>query len=92
MFAAVRELKNMSALEAAGTIAEKKIPFLIASGALGAKTKRTDLLLALINRMTPVELVTNATMLERFGVKSNPALRAAWKRSWRRRQNPRGQF
>jgi hypothetical protein len=78
LFEAVRELKNMSPLEAAGTIAEKRIPFLIASGALGAKMKDTDLLLALINRMTPVELVTNATMLERFGVKTNPALRAAW--------------
>jgi hypothetical protein len=78
MFEAVRQLKNMSPLEAAGTIAEKRIPFLIASGALGAKMKDTDLLLALINRMTPVELVTNATMLERLGVKSNPALRAAW--------------
>ena len=78
MFEAVRQLKNMSPLEAAGTIAAKRIPFLIASGALGAKMKDTDLLLALINRMTPVELVTNATMLERLGVKTAPALRAAW--------------
>lgn len=79
VFAAIAELKNMSPIEAAGTIMEYKIPFLIAMGALGEKAKNTDLVLALLDRMTPTEVVTNTKMLERLGVKDNPALRGAFK-------------
>ncbi len=78
IFEAVANLKNMSAAEAAGTIMEKRIPFLIAMGALGAKAKEPDLVLALIGRMTSTELVSNTKMLERLGIKSDPALRAAF--------------
>lgn len=78
VFEAVANLKNMSAAEAAGTIMEKRIPFLIAQGALGAKVKEPELVLALIERMSPTELVTNTKMLERLGVKTVPALRAAF--------------
>lgn len=78
LFQAVALLKTMSSSEAAGTILERKIPFLIALGALGSKVKDPDLVLALINRMTPTELVTNTKMLERLGVKTNPALRGAF--------------
>jgi hypothetical protein len=77
IFETVAQLKNMSNVEAAGTIMERKIPFLIALGALGSKVKDPDLVLALIQRMTPTELVTNMKMLERLGVKTNPALRGA---------------
>jgi hypothetical protein len=77
IFEIVAQLKNMSNVEAAGTIMERKIPFLIALGALGSKVKDPDLVLALIQRMTPTELVTNMKMLERLGVKTNPALRGA---------------
>lgn len=78
IFEAVKNLKNMTAQEAAGTIMERKIPFLIAVGALGQRAKETDLVLALIERMSPTELVTNTKMLERLGVKTSPALRAAY--------------
>jgi len=78
LFQDVARLKVMSTSEAAGTILERKIPFLIAMGALGVKAKEPDLVLALINRMTPTELITNTKMLERLGVKSNPALRGAF--------------
>lgn len=78
IFEAVANLKDMSPAEAAGTIMEKRIPFLIAMGALGAKAKEPDLALALIGRMSPTELVTNTKMLERLGVKTVPALRAAF--------------
>lgn len=81
LFAAVAALKDMSAQEAAGTIIEKKLPFLVALGALGKKAKEVDLVLALINRMTPTELVTNTKMLERLGVKTNPALRGAFEQA-----------
>lgn len=78
IFEAVANLKNMSSVEAAGTILKYRIPFLIAAGALGAKAKDTDLVLALINTMSPTELVTNTKRLEKFGIKTNPALRAAF--------------
>ena len=78
VFEAVRNLKDMSPVEAAGTIMHHKVPFLIAMGALGAKAKDTDLVLALIGRMSPTELVTNTKMLEKLGVKTNPALRGAF--------------
>ena len=78
VFEAVSLLGSMSPTEAAGTILERKIPFLIAMGALGKKAKEADLVLALINRMSPTELVTNTKMLEKLGIKTNPALRGAY--------------
>lgn len=78
LFTVIRRLKDMSPREAAGTIMERKIPFLIAHGALGAKAKDPDLVLALLDRMSPTEVVTNTKMLEKLGVKDNPALRAAF--------------
>ena len=77
VFEAVALLSTMTPAEAAGTIMERKIPFLVAMGALGAKAKEPDLVMALIERMSPTELVTNAKMLEKLGVKDNPSLRAA---------------
>jgi len=81
VFEAVANLKSMSNSEAAGTIMERRIPFLIAMGALGAKAKEPDLVLALIERMSPTELVTNSKMLERLGIKTVPALRAAYEQA-----------
>lgn len=78
VFEAVANLKNMSPTEAAGTIMKYKVPFLIAMGALGAKAKEPDLVLALIKAMSASELVNNTKMLEKLGVKTNPALRGAF--------------
>lgn len=78
VFESIAQLKNMAAGEAAGTILERKIPFLIALGALGAKAKEADIVMALIDRMSPTELVTNSKMLQKLGVKTVPALRAAY--------------
>ena len=78
IFATVAQLSKMSSVEAAGAIITEKIPFLIAMGALGAKAKDSDLVLALINQMSPTELITNTKMLEKLGVKTNPALRGAF--------------
>jgi hypothetical protein len=74
----VAQLINMSALEAAGAILEHNIPFMAAQGALGKKINDPDLVLALIKKMTPSQLVTNVKMLERLGVKTNPALRGVF--------------
>lgn len=78
MFDAVAKLKDMSAREAAGTILTKRIPFLIAIGALGPRAKEPDLVLALIEQMSPSELVTNTNMLQRLGVKTVPVLKSAY--------------
>jgi hypothetical protein len=68
----------MSPTEAAGSIMKYRIPFLIAMGALGAKAKEPDLVQALIQAMSPTELTTNVKMLEKLGMKTNPALRGAF--------------
>jgi hypothetical protein len=78
VFEIVANLKNMSPTEAAGHILERKIPFLIAAGALGDKMKDPATVLALISRMTAPELMNNSKMLERLGVKDNPSLRGAY--------------
>lgn len=73
----VGKLKDMPALEAAGTIHARKIPFLVAAGALGSRFKEPEILMALITAMSPAELNNNMTLLERAGVKKDPILRAA---------------
>jgi hypothetical protein len=78
VFEVVANLKNMSPTEAAGSIMRYHIPFLIAMGALGSKAKEPDLVLALIGAMSPTELTTNVKMLEKLGLKTNPALRGAF--------------
>ena len=77
VFAILKTLPTLSPEAIAGTIAQAKIPFLIARGALGARAKDPDILAALIAAMSPSELVTNMKALERLDVKKVPALRAA---------------
>jgi hypothetical protein len=81
VFETVANLKNMSPAEAASAIMARKIPFLIAMGALGAKAKEPDLVMALIERMSPTELTTNVKILEKLGMKTNPALRGAFEKA-----------
>lgn len=76
VFEDVVNLKTMTALQAAGTIVERKIPFLVARGAMGARFAEPEVMLALIERMSPTELVTNAKAIEKF-VEKDAALRAA---------------
>lgn len=78
VFEVVANLRNMSSTEAAGAILKFKIPSMIALGALGEKAKDEALVLALINRMSATELTTNVKMLEKLGLKTNPALRGAF--------------
>ena len=78
VFESVRNLKSMTAVEAAGTIINRHIPFLVAFGALEEKAKDPDLLVALIGQMSATELVTNTKILERLGMKNNPAVRGAY--------------
>lgn len=77
VFAAVAGLGKMSPAEAAATIMQKRIPFLVAVSALGAQAKDPDLVLALLGEMTSTEIVTNMRALEKMGVKDVPSLRGA---------------
>lgn len=81
IFEVIARLHLLNPVEAAGTIVKFKIPFLIARGALGAKAKDPDTVLALIKAMSPTELVTNVKWLEKLGVKTHPALRAAFEQA-----------
>lgn len=80
-FETLRQLKNMPADEVAGAIIKYQYPFLTLTGALGSRLKEPDIVLALIDRMSPTELVTNTKMLERLGIKTNPSLRAAYEQA-----------
>lgn len=75
-FRVLATLKDLSPVEIAGQVEKYKLPFLIVRGALGAKAKDPDVVLALMKRMSSTELVTNMKWLERVGVKTVPALRA----------------
>jgi len=76
-FAILPRLKDMEPVAAAAAVVKHRIPYLIAAGALGAKLKDTTVLMTLIERMSPAELVTNMKGLEELGVRKVPALRAA---------------
>jgi hypothetical protein len=79
VFEAVAGLKLMPAQVLLETITRFKIPFLITKTALGNRaTKETDVALAIINTMSPNELVNNTKTLTTWGITTNPALRAAY--------------
>jgi hypothetical protein len=78
VFEAIKRLKDMAPDEAAGTILNYKVPFLVAVGALGGIKDKPDVILALVERMSGSELITNTNMLQKCGVFDNPALKAAY--------------
>lgn len=80
IFEKVAALKSMEPRQAAGTILQYRIPYLVAVGAVGGIKDKPDIVLALIEQMSRTELVTNTKMLERFGVFENPALKAAYEK------------
>ena len=78
IFEAVAELKNMTPKEAAGTILNRDIPYLIAVGALGGIKDKPDIILALIEQMSGTELINQTNSLTRMGVFENPVLTSAY--------------
>jgi hypothetical protein len=78
IFYDLAKLHLMSPTEAAGTIINRKIPFLIASGAVGGFKDKPDIVMALIENMSRQELVNNSNMLSKIGVFQNPVLSAAY--------------
>lgn len=78
VFQIIHDLPSMAPSEAAGYILERRIPFLVAAGVMGAKMKDAAVVLALIERMSATELVTNTKRLEKLGIKTDASLRAAF--------------
>lgn len=79
VFEAIANLKTMPAQVVLQTVTKFKIPFLVTKTALGARaTKETDVALAIINSMSPNELMNNTKTLTTWGITTNPALRAAY--------------
>lgn len=79
VYAAIANLKNMPAETVLSTVSHFKIPFLVTKTALGARAKKEqDVALAIINSMTPNQLLANTKTLETWGIKTIPALRAAY--------------
>jgi len=78
VFDAVKQLRTMTPVEAAGTILNFKIPFLVAKDAVPGLANKPEITLALIERMSGNELITNTNMLKRLGVFSSPHLKAAY--------------
>ncbi len=92
VFYAVQHLTSVpTAQEIGGIIDQFHIPYLVVRGALGVRMKEPDVLRAVIDRMTPIELVTNMKALQRLGATEYPALRAAlgegFKRAGKSRRN-----
>lgn len=77
-FLALKGLSKLSADEAAGVIMKWKLPFLTIRGAAGALAKEPSVVMAMIKAASPTELVTNTKAFEKLGVKTVPALRAAF--------------
>jgi len=78
VFEAVANLKNMSPLEAAGTILNRKIPFTIVVGALGGIKDKPDVIIALLEKMSGNEIMANTNLLTKWGVFDNPVLESAY--------------
>ncbi len=76
---AVKQLRSLPAAEIPGLIYRHKIGFKIIQGALGDKLKdQPDVVQAMISQMSPTEVVTATKWLQRLGIKTVPALRAAY--------------
>lgn len=84
IFSTVARLPKMTTTEAAQAVVKRKLPFLIVVGAMGEKAKETRFVSALIDSMSPAEVVNNTAMLEKLGVKTVPELRAAFEAALKR--------
>lgn len=78
VFSVIPSLPGLSDADAAMAIVKHKIPFLVAASSLGKRMKSPEVLSAIIDQMSPTELVTNTKMLTKFGVMDYPITRAAF--------------
>ena len=79
-FAIVRQFAVMSPADVGAAITKNRLPFLVARGAVGARASETDIAMALINAMTDTEFVMHARAIKKWGLDTNPVLRAAFEK------------
>lgn len=86
IFNKVKNLPLMSSKEQAGFIIENKIPFIIVLGVLKVNKEDVDpdLVLALMERMTGQQLISNAKFIHSLGVKNNNILKIAYDEAFKR--------
>lgn len=77
VFEVIKHLGDMPLSAAVLAIREHRIPFLVALPLLGAKAKEADAIMTLLGAMSPTDVVTNAALLVKLGVKNHPTTRAA---------------
>lgn len=80
-FRAMRELRTRTPEEVAHTVKTLKLNFLSLRAALKGRLKEPDILCAVIAAMTPQEVIKSTKMLEKLGVKTVPAARAAFEQA-----------
>jgi hypothetical protein len=74
----LRELRSMDSAQAAGVIVRERLPFLAVTGAMGKAAAAPEVVQALLEVMSPAEIITNAKRFDKLGVRTNPALRASY--------------
>lgn len=77
IFWKIANLSKMPPREAASIILTENIPFEVVVGSM-SNIKNPDVILALLEGATANQVVNNAKMFERLGIKSDPALKAAF--------------
>lgn len=78
VFHTIAKLSTMLPNEIGQAIGKFKLPFLVVTGALGARLKEPELLLGILGSMSQTEVITNAAMLKKMGVMDQPECRAAF--------------
>jgi hypothetical protein len=81
VFHAIQQLPKVTPVEAAGLILKFNLPFLVVRGALGEKATNPDVSFAIIQAMSPTELIANTKDLKKnYLVDKHPHLRAAFEK------------
>lgn len=84
VFDKIRNLSQMSPEEAAGVIKRYKLPAVVIAGAAGKTLQETSVAMAMIDRATPNEIVTNTRLFKKLGATSDPVLRASYEQALQR--------
>lgn len=77
LFATLRQLPVMDAEVVAGTIRRERIPVMVCEGILGPRIQEPPILAAVLDLMTPAQMIKRRRALQRWGVHSVGATRGA---------------
>lgn len=73
-----KKISGMDSVEAAKVLVENKVPYTIAVGMVSKITPAV--IIALVNNMSPMEIINNMASLEEKGANNNPELKALIKK------------